>query len=189
MDTPRPSPRTNRTRRAPHPVLIGHAAPLTPYAAPCRRRRWSSSSASSVLRARAAGGGTTPRRRGPGRLRPKRKRERAPRVPRASGTRAAARVCRPAWPTGWRSSRALRIRSKRWQRGVARWFHMRWRNAVRTSSAGGGGSARGGRGAPGSSGGPATCPVSTGGGTRRVQLVRGEIQYVVDSRTMLDRCG
>ena len=27
MDTPRPSPRTNRTRRVPHPVLIGHAAP------------------------------------------------------------------------------------------------------------------------------------------------------------------
>ena len=26
MDTPRPSPRTNRTRRVPHPVLIGHAA-------------------------------------------------------------------------------------------------------------------------------------------------------------------
>ena len=30
MDTPRPSPRTNRTRRVPHPVLIGHAASLTP---------------------------------------------------------------------------------------------------------------------------------------------------------------
>ena len=28
MDTPRPSPRTNRTRRVPHPVLIGHAASL-----------------------------------------------------------------------------------------------------------------------------------------------------------------
>jgi len=27
VDTPRPSPRTNRTRRVPHPVLIGHAAP------------------------------------------------------------------------------------------------------------------------------------------------------------------
>jgi hypothetical protein len=26
VDTPRPSPRTNRTRRIPHPVLIGHAA-------------------------------------------------------------------------------------------------------------------------------------------------------------------
>ena len=32
MDTPRPSPRTNRTRRVPHPVLIGHAASLPPYA-------------------------------------------------------------------------------------------------------------------------------------------------------------
>jgi hypothetical protein len=30
-DTSRPSPRTNRTRRVPHPVLIGHAASLTPY--------------------------------------------------------------------------------------------------------------------------------------------------------------
>jgi hypothetical protein len=30
VDTPRPSPRTNRTRRVPHPVLIGHAASLTP---------------------------------------------------------------------------------------------------------------------------------------------------------------
>jgi hypothetical protein len=29
VDTPRPSPRTNRTRRVPHPVLIGHAASLT----------------------------------------------------------------------------------------------------------------------------------------------------------------
>jgi hypothetical protein len=29
VDTPRPSPRTNRTRRAPHPVLIGHAASLS----------------------------------------------------------------------------------------------------------------------------------------------------------------
>jgi len=26
VDTPRPSPRTDRTRRIPHPVLIGHAA-------------------------------------------------------------------------------------------------------------------------------------------------------------------
>ena len=26
-----PVPRTNRTRRVPHPVLIGHAASLTPY--------------------------------------------------------------------------------------------------------------------------------------------------------------
>jgi len=33
VDTPRPSPRTNRTRRVPHPVLIGHAASLTPLAA------------------------------------------------------------------------------------------------------------------------------------------------------------
>jgi len=31
VDTPRPPPRTNRTRRVPHPVLIGHAASLTPY--------------------------------------------------------------------------------------------------------------------------------------------------------------
>jgi len=31
LDTPRPSPRTNRTRRVPQPVLIGHAASLTPY--------------------------------------------------------------------------------------------------------------------------------------------------------------
>jgi hypothetical protein len=30
VDTPRPSPRTDRTRRVPHPVLIGHAASLTP---------------------------------------------------------------------------------------------------------------------------------------------------------------
>jgi hypothetical protein len=29
VDTPRPSPRTNRTPRVPHPVLIGHAASLT----------------------------------------------------------------------------------------------------------------------------------------------------------------
>ena len=29
MDTPRPSPRTNRTRPVPHPVLIGHAASLS----------------------------------------------------------------------------------------------------------------------------------------------------------------
>jgi len=29
VDTPRPSPRTNRTRRDPRPVLIGHAAPLS----------------------------------------------------------------------------------------------------------------------------------------------------------------
>ena len=28
---PPPSPRTNRTRRVPHPVLIGHAASLTLY--------------------------------------------------------------------------------------------------------------------------------------------------------------
>ena len=31
MDTPRPSPRTNRTRGVPHPVPIGRAASLTPY--------------------------------------------------------------------------------------------------------------------------------------------------------------
>jgi hypothetical protein len=30
VDTLRPSPRTNQTRRVPHPVLIGHAASLTP---------------------------------------------------------------------------------------------------------------------------------------------------------------
>jgi hypothetical protein len=29
--TPRPSPRTNRTRRVPHPVLIGPVASFTPY--------------------------------------------------------------------------------------------------------------------------------------------------------------
>jgi hypothetical protein len=29
VDTPRPSPRTNRTRRVRHPVLIGHAASLS----------------------------------------------------------------------------------------------------------------------------------------------------------------
>ena len=29
MDTTRPSPRTNRTRRVPHPVLIGYAASLS----------------------------------------------------------------------------------------------------------------------------------------------------------------
>jgi len=29
VDTPRPSPRTDRTRRVPHPVLIGHAASLS----------------------------------------------------------------------------------------------------------------------------------------------------------------
>jgi len=28
---PPPPPRTDRTRRVPHPVLIGHAASLTPY--------------------------------------------------------------------------------------------------------------------------------------------------------------
>jgi len=28
---PPPPPRTIRTRRVPHPVLIGHAASLTPY--------------------------------------------------------------------------------------------------------------------------------------------------------------
>ena len=33
MDTPRPSPCTNRTRRVPHPVLIGHAASLSQAAA------------------------------------------------------------------------------------------------------------------------------------------------------------
>ena len=31
VPTPTPPPRTNRTRRVPHPVLIGHAASLTPY--------------------------------------------------------------------------------------------------------------------------------------------------------------
>ena len=31
METPRPSPRTNRIRRVPHPVLIGHAASLTSF--------------------------------------------------------------------------------------------------------------------------------------------------------------
>ena len=34
MDTPRPSPRTNRTRRVPHPVLIGHATSLLTADAP-----------------------------------------------------------------------------------------------------------------------------------------------------------
>jgi len=29
--SPPPPPRTNRTRRVPHPVLSGHAASLTPY--------------------------------------------------------------------------------------------------------------------------------------------------------------
>ena len=46
-DTPRPSPRTNRTRRVPHPVLIGHAASLTSYKSDTPARR--------VLRRRAVG--------------------------------------------------------------------------------------------------------------------------------------
>ena len=32
VDTPRPSPRTNRTRRVPHPVLIGHGTKRGPRA-------------------------------------------------------------------------------------------------------------------------------------------------------------
>jgi len=39
VDTPRPSPRTNRTRRVPHPVLIGHAASLSQAEAARPRRR------------------------------------------------------------------------------------------------------------------------------------------------------
>jgi len=48
---PRPSPRTNRTRRVPHPVPIGHAASLTPYYGGriSRRRRPSHPSASCPL--------------------------------------------------------------------------------------------------------------------------------------------
>ena len=51
MDTPRPSPRTNRTRRVPHLVLIGHAAIarrtgrehrvcILPLTVQCSVRRW-----------------------------------------------------------------------------------------------------------------------------------------------------
>ena len=41
MDTPRPSPRTNRTRRVPHPVLIGHAAcPAAPLIEQVLSEEW-----------------------------------------------------------------------------------------------------------------------------------------------------
>jgi hypothetical protein len=39
-DTPRPSPRTNRTRRVPHPVLIGHTPPPPPAVTPATRSRY-----------------------------------------------------------------------------------------------------------------------------------------------------
>ena len=38
-DTLRPAPRTDRTRRVPHPVLTGHAASRTPYS-PDKMRRY-----------------------------------------------------------------------------------------------------------------------------------------------------
>jgi len=38
-DTPCPSPRTNRTRRVPHPVLIGHVSSPSMAAERCSRRR------------------------------------------------------------------------------------------------------------------------------------------------------
>ena len=39
---PPPPPRTKWTRRAPYPVLIGHAASLTPYTRACvdQKRGW-----------------------------------------------------------------------------------------------------------------------------------------------------
>ena len=39
MDTPRPSPRTNRTRRVPHPVLIGRVHPAA-HRPPPPRTKW-----------------------------------------------------------------------------------------------------------------------------------------------------
>ena len=55
MDTPRPSPRTNRTRRVLHPVLIGHAASFTSQAATPRGARASTGAASSTASASACG--------------------------------------------------------------------------------------------------------------------------------------
>ena len=51
-DTPRPSPRTNRTRRVPHPVLIGHAASLTPH----QRARDPAAAAAAAARPRPVAG-------------------------------------------------------------------------------------------------------------------------------------
>ena len=56
MDTPRPSSRTNRTRRVPHPVLIGHAASLSQVPPP-RATRGLPRAARSVCGARLDGRG------------------------------------------------------------------------------------------------------------------------------------
>jgi hypothetical protein len=56
---PPPPPRTSRTRRAPHPVLIGHAAPLTPYQVPLLSawglRKWRGGSRGVGARGRQVG--------------------------------------------------------------------------------------------------------------------------------------
>ena len=70
MTPPPPPPlRTNRTRRVPHPVLIGHAASLTPCLRPALRpalrrahgRAVGRSKCTAALPSRGRGGGTHPR--------------------------------------------------------------------------------------------------------------------------------
>jgi hypothetical protein len=52
---PPPPLRTNRTRRVPHPVLIGHATSLTPYARPaCARACARMAAAAHSARGRSA---------------------------------------------------------------------------------------------------------------------------------------
>ena len=103
---PRP-PRTKWTRRVPHPILIGHAASLTPY----RPRAWSGS------RATSGSSGSLPTRRCQGRVHPTASRARVAMAPRAAAaaSRAAAAARRRRRPAPLRGAADGRRRRCRWR--------------------------------------------------------------------------
>ena len=173
MDTPRPSLRTNRTRRVPHPVLIGHAAAQVPSASRGAGRR-----ISSRVDAKGGHGGTAHLREAQGgknlehlaasqpamgrHVRPVRMgrgRDVRPVCTAGKGRagedlhRDSTRPSRSAERNDWRSSAPKRIDT------FARRSHIPWREVQVQRSCHGDKT-------------PETCPVSTGGGTRRVRLVR-----------------
>ena len=152
---PPPPPRTKWTRRVPHPVLIGHAASLTP-----RTDR------THISPRPAPQPQPPPRRHGPASSALKSAgRVARPRWGRLSGRQAHAAYAPPAEPAPCRRPRrgAGRAPSARAAAGppAVRQVRLRRKEVRRHPHP-----RRGGH-AP-----HKTCPVSTGGGTRRVQLVR-----------------
>jgi hypothetical protein len=192
VDTPRPSPRTNWTRRVPHPVLIGHAASLAslrprPFTHPSKsaraagrlRRRGCPRLAIDarhhhLSRAAEPGSGPPPYQgRGPGASRSSLSQHDLSQPASASRSRSSFSQHDLSQPASASRSRSSFSQPALTARTRARRGGSCCRPPRRPPEVGTRGSWR-----PGVE--DAACPISTGWRTRRVRLVRGGGRGVSD---------